>query len=63
MRNWLRFYDKWPTYPQLFIAGELIGGLDKTKELMQAGIVQKKIPSEAKICDPEGRFNRIINEN
>lgn len=39
MRNWLRYYNKWPTYPQLYINGELIGGLDKTKELIAQGLL------------------------
>lgn len=28
MRHFLRYYDKFPTYPQLFINGQLIGGVD-----------------------------------
>ena len=39
MRNWLRYYDKWNTYPQLFFKGELIGGLDKTTELIGLGVL------------------------
>lgn len=30
-------YSNWPTFPQLFIQGELIGGCDITLELHQAG--------------------------
>ena len=31
-----RFSD-WPTFPQLFINGEFIGGCDITKEMFQSG--------------------------
>ena len=30
-------YSDWPTFPQLFINGELIGGCDITLELQQSG--------------------------
>ena len=30
-------YSNWPTFPQLFIQGELIGGCDITLELFESG--------------------------
>ena len=30
-------YSDWPTFPQLFIGGELIGGCDITVELSESG--------------------------
>lgn len=37
MRQGLKAYSNWPTYPQLYVGGELIGGLDIMKELEDAG--------------------------
>lgn len=37
IRQWLKEYKKWPTYPQLYIDGELIGGVDIMKEMFEAG--------------------------
>jgi glutaredoxin-related protein len=37
----LRELFKWPTYPQLFIEGKLIGGLDVTRDLISRGELQK----------------------
>lgn len=31
VRQGLKTYSNWPTYPQLYVAGELIGGLDIIK--------------------------------
>lgn len=31
VRQGLKEYSKWPTYPQLYVDGELIGGLDIVK--------------------------------
>ena len=33
VRQGLKTYSNWPTYPQLYVSGELIGGLDIIKEL------------------------------
>ncbi len=37
VRQGLKEYSKWPTYPQLYVDGELVGGLDIVKELKQSG--------------------------
>eukprot|EP01120_Amphizonella_sp_Union-15-10_P008472 TRINITY_DN3052_c0_g2_i1.p1 TRINITY_DN3052_c0_g2~~TRINITY_DN3052_c0_g2_i1.p1 ORF type:complete len:252 (+),score=67.66 TRINITY_DN3052_c0_g2_i1:3-758(+) len=49
VRNGLKEYSKWPTYPQLYINGKLIGGLDILKELVEDGSFQELIPKESKI--------------
>ena len=42
MANLPRFAD-WPTFPQVYISGELIGGADITVELYQSGELQKMV--------------------
>ena len=34
-------YADWPTFPQIYINGELVGGCDITLELYQSGELQK----------------------
>ena len=36
-------YSNWPTFPQLFIHGELIGGCDIAMQMLQSGELQKLI--------------------
>ncbi len=36
-------YANWPTFPQIYINGELIGGCDITLELYQRGELQKMV--------------------
>jgi monothiol glutaredoxin len=36
-------YSNWPTFPQLFINGELIGGCDITIELYEKGDLQQLV--------------------
>ncbi len=37
----LPHYSNWPTFPQVFINGELIGGCDITLDLFQKGELQR----------------------
>ena len=34
VRQGLKTYSDWPTYPQVYVKGELVGGLDIIKELI-----------------------------
>ena len=37
VRQGLKEYSNWPTYPQLYVKGELIGGLDIIREMHESG--------------------------
>ncbi|KAJ8985331.1 hypothetical protein NQ317_008361 [Molorchus minor] len=37
IRQGLKTYSDWPTYPQLYVNGDLIGGLDIVKEMLASG--------------------------
>ncbi len=41
VRQNLPRYSNWPTFPQVFIAGELVGGCDIVLDLYQSGELQK----------------------
>ena len=43
LREALKEYSHWPTYPQLYINGELIGGCDIMIELYNRGDLQKML--------------------
>ena len=43
LRDALKSYSTWPTYPQLDIKGELVGGCDIMMELLQQGELQKML--------------------
>ena len=43
IREGLKAYSNWPTFPQLYIDGELIGGSDIVVEMYQSGELQKML--------------------
>jgi monothiol glutaredoxin len=40
LREALKRYSNWPTYPQLYIGGELVGGSDILNEMYRNGELQ-----------------------
>ncbi|KAJ2819371.1 glutaredoxin, partial [Coemansia erecta] len=47
VRQGLKEYSDWPTYPQLYINGELSGGLDIVKEMIESGELMEMIPKDS----------------
>jgi monothiol glutaredoxin len=43
IRQELSALSGWPTIPQVFVKGELIGGADITEELVESGELQRKL--------------------
>lgn len=41
IREGLKAYSNWPTFPQLYVKGELIGGCDIIIEMYQSGELKK----------------------
>jgi monothiol glutaredoxin len=41
LREALKSYSQWPTYPQLYIKGELLGGCDIALEMYRSGELRK----------------------
>ncbi len=46
LREALKRYSNWPTYPQLYVNGELVGGCDIALEMFRNGEL-KKLLAEA----------------
>lgn len=47
LREALKEYSHWPTYPQLYINGELVGGCDIITDLYQKGELAAMLPTTA----------------
>jgi Grx4 family monothiol glutaredoxin len=61
VREGLKEYSNWPTYPQLYINGELIGGLDIIKELVESGEFDKLIQEKVPLL--EDRLKKLISQS
>jgi monothiol glutaredoxin len=47
LRDELKRYSNWPTYPQLYVKGELIGGCDIALQMAQNGELKQLIDEAA----------------
>lgn len=47
LREGLKAYSNWPTFPQLYISGELVGGCDIVGELYESGELEKMVKAAA----------------
>jgi monothiol glutaredoxin len=43
IRGGMKEYSDWPTFPQLFIKGEFVGGADIVRQMHEAGDLEKKL--------------------
>ena len=41
VRQGLKVYSDWPTYPQLYVEGDLVGGLDIVEEMVESGDLEE----------------------
>jgi monothiol glutaredoxin len=41
LREALKRFSNWPTYPQLYVKGELVGGCDIALEMLKSGELKK----------------------
>jgi monothiol glutaredoxin len=51
IRSTLPGYANWPTFPQLYVAGELVGGCDIITEMFESGelepLIKEAVPAAA----------------
>ena len=45
VREGLKAYSNWPTFPQLYVKGELVGGCDIVIEMYQSGELKDLLES------------------
>lgn len=45
IRESLKIFSNWPTFPQLYVNGELVGGSDIMMQLFESGELQKMVKS------------------
>ena len=60
IRHELSALSGWPTIPQVFIGGELIGGADIAEELSQSGELEQKLAEALGPDYGSGRAEKVV---
>ena len=50
LREALKRYSNWPTYPQLYVKGELVGGCDIALEMYHSGELKKLLQESGAVA-------------
>ncbi len=53
LREGIKEYSNWPTIPQLYVAGEFVGGCDILREMHEAGELAQLL-SDKRVAQPSG---------
>ncbi|KAG0272917.1 Glutaredoxin 3 [Linnemannia exigua] len=59
VRQAMKAFSDWPTFPQVYVKGEFVGGLDVVKELVATGEFQALVPAEK---DLKTRMDELIHK-
>ena len=51
LRDALKRFPNWPTYPQLYVRGELVGGSDILTEMYQKGELQQLLQEAGAVAN------------
>jgi monothiol glutaredoxin len=51
LRQGLKEYSNWPTYPQLYVNGKFVGGCDIVTEMHQSGELARELSATAETAN------------
>jgi monothiol glutaredoxin len=51
LRSELKTFSNWPTFPQIYVKGELVGGCDIAREMYQQGELQQLLKDKKVACN------------
>ncbi|CAH0476603.1 unnamed protein product [Peronospora belbahrii] len=60
VRQGLKKFSNWPTYPQLYVKGKFVGGLDILNEMAEDGDLSKQLGVEKKAKN-DNKYQQLIN--
>ena len=63
IRQWLKFYSEWPTFPQVYIDGSFVGGIDVVLELISEGEFDEMMPASCKKLSPKEALAEFLDIN
>jgi monothiol glutaredoxin len=53
VRNGMKEFSDWPTFPQLYIKGEFVGGADIVGQMFESGELAQKLGAQVKVAQPK----------
>ena len=63
LKEWLKFYSNWPSYPQVFINQKFIGGTEIILDMVENDQFLDLIPSDCIKASALERIAKILNKS
>jgi len=63
IRQWLKVFSSWPTFPQVFINQKFAGGIDVVTELIENEEFDDMVPQSCKPLPPAEQMKKTLEEN
>lgn len=63
IRQWMKVYSNWPTFPQLFINQQFVGGIDVVTELIEGEEFDEMVPDSCKPLSPKDQLAKMLNQS
>lgn len=63
LKEWLKYFANWPSFPQLYIYGKFIGGTEIMLQLIEQDDFMAMIPSECIRTNAIERINTALSKS
>lgn len=63
LKEWLKFYSNWPSFPQVYINQKFVGGTEIILQLVEADEFLQLIPSECIKANALERITQAMNKS
>lgn len=63
VRQGLKELSNWPTFPQLYANGTLVGGLDIMKEMVASGDFKEAMPKKPVVESLDDKLRRLVSQD
>ena len=63
IRQWLKTYSNWPTFPQMFIDQKFMGGIDVVTELIEGEEFDEMVPEMCKPLPPKEKLAKMLKQS
>lgn len=63
IRQWLKYYSNWPTFPQIFIEGKFVGGVDIVCDMISDNEFNELLPANCMPLPPKEALSEFLKEH
>ena len=63
LKEWLKYYSNWPSFPQLYICQKFVGGTEIVLQLVESDEFLPLVPSECIKANALDRIKKVMGQS